>query len=159
LIVLGIHTALRISDLLRLTWDDVYDASSESFRTHIITTEGKTGKSKAIALHTNAVTALEICLPHRRGVFIFANNRRHTAPISRVQAYRIIKTAAKAVQTAMPVSCHSLRKTLGYHAWQAGTAVAVIMDIYNHSSYHITRRYLGITQDDCDKVYLTMAFV
>lgn len=28
------------------------------------------------------------------------------------------------------------------------------MDIYNHSSYAITKRYLGIEQDDKDDVFL-----
>jgi len=146
-------------DVLKLTWSDIYDFANKRFRTHLIVTEGKTGKSKAVALNKNVITALGLCFPHRRGVFIFANNRKRAAPISRIQAYRIIKTAAEAVQAARRVSCHSLRKTLGYHAWQAGIAVVVIMDIYNHSSYNTTRRYLGITQDDRDKVYLNMAFI
>ena len=33
----------------------------------------------------------------------------------------------------------------------------VIMDIYGHSSYEVTKRYLGVTQDERDKVYLSMA--
>ena len=28
------------------------------------------------------------------------------------------------------------------------------MQIYNHSDFSITQRYLGITQDDIDRVYL-----
>ncbi|MDR1616153.1 MAG: tyrosine-type recombinase/integrase, partial [Syntrophomonadaceae bacterium] len=55
------------------------------------------------------------------------------------------------------VACHSLRKTFGYHAWRAGVPPVMLMDIYNHSSFEITRRYLGISQDDRDKVYLAMA--
>ncbi|MCL2853738.1 MAG: tyrosine-type recombinase/integrase [Defluviitaleaceae bacterium] len=159
LIVMGVHTALRISDLLRLKWDDVYDFKNGRFRSHITLTERKTGKSKAIALNRNVITALERYLPHKRGIFIFAGNRKNAAPISRIQAYRIVKNAAGAVKTAARISCHSLRKTLGYHAWRSGAAVVVIMDIYNHSSYEVTRRYLGISQDDRDKVYLNVALI
>ena len=33
LIVLGLHTALRISDILRLKWEDVYDFENNHVRT------------------------------------------------------------------------------------------------------------------------------
>jgi integrase len=51
LIVLGVCTALRIGDLLRLRWRDVYDFDSGEFFTHITITESKTRKIKVIALN------------------------------------------------------------------------------------------------------------
>ena len=156
LIVLGVCTALRISDLLHITEDDVYDAKVGDFRSHLIITERKTGKQKTIALNKQAIHALHLCFPHRRGGFLFANNRAEPSPISRIQAWRIIKTAAEAVKIAGCIACHSLRKTFGYFARKAGVLPVMLMDIYNHSSFEITRRYLGIAQDDRDRVYLSM---
>jgi integrase len=94
LIVMGLNTALRISDLLAVKWADVYDFERERFRKHLTLTEGKTGKKKSIALNKAALHALRLYFPHRRGLFIFANNRADARPINRSQAYRIIKTAA-----------------------------------------------------------------
>ena len=51
------------------------------------------------------------------------------------------------------IRCHSLRKTFGYHAWKMGTPPALLMEIYNHSSFQITKHYLGIEQDDKDAVF------
>ena len=157
LVVMGVHTALRISDLLSLTWNDVYDSEQDKFCSHITLTERKTGKEKTLALNKAVITALKLYLPYKRGDFIFANNRKDAAAISRIQAYRVIKSASEAIRTTARISCHSLRKTFGYHAWRKGVAAVLLMDIFNHTSYDVTRRYLGISQDDRDKVYLEMA--
>ena len=157
LIVLGAHTALRIGDLLRLKWNDVYDEKNERFRSHITLTERKTGKLHIIALNVKAIEALNLCLTRRRGRYIFAGNRENEKPISRVQAWRVIRAAAEAIKAAGRIACHSLRKTFGYFAWKMGIMPIMIMDLFNHSSFKITRRYLGITQDDRDAVYLNMA--
>ena len=164
LIIMGLYTALRVSDLLSLRWGDVYDFNQNKVRTHLRITEKKTGKTKTIAINNQAAHALRIYLLVRGGHkavsdtdYLFINNRKTNSPISRVQAWRIIKKAGDAVNLAH-VSCHSLRKTFGYHAWKNGVPAPVLMDIYNHSSYSITRRYLGINQDDRDKVYMAAAF-
>ena len=160
LVVLGFHTALRISDLLRLTWDDVYDFDKNRVHPSIEITEKKTGKLKRIRLNRAAVWALHLYAVEtaHRGHPLIINKNTGNA-ISRIQAYRLIRAAAEAVGIDEPVSCHSLRKTFGYHAWKSGISPVIIMEIYNHSSLAVTRRYLGVTQDDKDKVYLSLELV
>lgn len=156
LIVMGVETALRISDLLKLRWDDVYDETQGSIRARLVLTEDKTGKSKSIPLNRQIVKALTLLREHRRGDYLFASTRRDARPIGRVQAWRIVRAAADAAGVDGKVSCHSLRKTFGYFAWTEGhVSPVVIMEIYNHSSYETTRRYLGVSQDDLDKAYLS----
>jgi len=157
LVVMGAYTVLRISDLLRLKWSDVYDEERQTFRTHITVVEKKTKKERTIALNSQVLGALRQCYLHRRGDYIFANNRKEPNAISRVQAWRIIHAAVVELEIMGKIACHSLRKTWGYHAVKSGDVpLAVIVDIYNHSSYEITKRYLGITQDERDVAYLGM---
>ena len=157
LIVVGACTVLRISDLLALKWTDVYNAEKDEIYTHITVTEKKTGKTRTIALNKQAIAALRACLPHRKGEFIFSSNRKTDKAISRVQAWRIIRAAVDALGIAGKISCHSLRKTWGYHACiSQKVPPAIIMEIYNHSSFVTTRRYLGITQDELDAAYLAI---
>jgi len=156
LVIMGLYTALRISDLLRLKWKDVYDFRTNRVKDMLSLTEVKTGKSISIALNKEIISALNQLLsltPATPDDVIFKSNKTRKA-IGRTQAYRIIRNAADALAFQNRVSCHSLRKTLGYHAWKKGVSPAVIMDIYNHSSYAVTKRYIGVTQDDKNEVYL-----
>jgi integrase len=162
LIVLGIHTALRISDLLKLTWGDIYDFKQKKPYRVVELTEAKTGKRKSIALNADALQALCLLLCDMPKVsprqFVFSSQKTKLAPITRVQAYRIIKDGARAMNLPENISCHSLRKTFGYHAWKGNIPLPVIMDIYNHSSFSATKHYLGVGQEERDKVYLAMSF-
>ena len=157
LAVMSLHTALRVSDLLRITWDDVYDFKAKRFHDYIFITEKKTHKTKIVKLNSKIISALNLYRAAAKpGKPIFINARTNKA-ISRIQAYRIIRAAAEALVFHVRVSCHSLRKTFGYLAWKSGVAVPILMDIYNHSSYSVTKRYLGISQDDKNEAYGKLA--
>lgn len=69
LIIMGASTALRIGDLLRLRWADVYDEVHKTFRSHVTITEKKNKKTKIIALNKQVLQALRLYFPHRRGDF------------------------------------------------------------------------------------------
>ena len=159
LVALSVHSALRICDILRITWDDVYDFDNRRIRESITVTERKTGKSKTIALNAEIITAIRLYITAAARSAPLIINKRTGKAISRVQAYRLIRDAADTLRFRERVSCHSLRKTFGYHAWKNGISPAVIMEIYNHSSFAVTRRYLGVTQDDKNEVYLGLRFV
>ena len=157
LFILGIHTALRVSDLLELTWDHVYDFARGCVRSSIEVIEKKTHKAATITLNKDAVNAIALLATQsaQKGHFVIENPLTGKS-ISRIQAYRIVRAAAEALQFQNRVSCHSLRKTFGYHAWKSGVSPVVIMEIYNHSSLAVTRRYLGVTQDDKDSAYMSL---
>ena len=158
LITLGIHTALRISDILNLNCNDVYNFANNTIRKIITITEKKSKKLKTIALNKSIISALTAYFPEATPNTPLISNPKTGRAITRVQAYRIIREAADMVGIDFVVSCHSLRKTFGYHSWTGGISPVVLMEIYNHSSYAITKRYLGITQDDQNAVYLDMNF-
>ena len=161
LIICGLNTALRISDILKLRWKDVYNENLLSFKSHIDVKEQKTGKKTTVFINNNLKEALASFLKDiiaKKGKlcdvmeqFIFLGQKSTDKPISRIQAFRIISEAAKKCLLSHKVSCHSLRKTFGYHAWKKGVSPALLTSIYNHSSYKITTRYLGIEQDDRDE--------
>lgn len=158
LIILGLNTAFRISDLLLLEWKDVFHENETRCRDHITIIEHKTGKTRSVAVNNSVRKALDILWkarsPKTASHYLFPNGRKEQSPLSRSQAFRIIKEAAVYAGLHEHISCHSLRKTFGYHAWKKGVPPALLMELYNHSSYQVTKQYLGIEQEDKDRVYL-----
>lgn len=160
LIIFGLNSALRISDILSLQWKHVFDFAGNDYRQHLTLTEQKTGKTGTIFLNQTLVLALR---EYRTALlrvgkeplpetYLFSHSNKNQ-PISRVQAFRIIRAAAEYYHIQGVICCHSLRKTFGYHAWKQGVSPALLVSIYNHSSYAVTKRYLGIEQEDRDKIF------
>lgn len=125
IIAVGFATALRITDVLNLKWNDVYDFENERFFKHFYMTEQKTGKKKQVKINLYAREALTKLLQEKReqdrlskDSFIFSNDRKKENHISRVQVWRIIKKAVKELAIQGNIACHSLRKTFGYFAWK-----------------------------------------
>ncbi len=159
IIVIGMNTALRINDILNLTCSMVYH--NGKVRKHITVKEQKTGKENRILLNdevritlTNYQHTLKETSMYQTGnPFLFPSPRNENRPLSRFQAYRMICAAAEAAELEGHISCLSLRKTFGYHAWKQGADPVILMAIFNHSSFQITKRYLCVEQDDKDDVF------
>ncbi|MDH6351899.1 site-specific integrase [Brevibacillus sp. 1238] len=144
LVVLGINTGLRISDLLRLKVSDVKGKS------HIILVEKKTGKRKRFLINDSLRKEVDQYIDDKKGdEYLFVSTKR-PQPITRVRAYQIINGAAKKIGLS-EIGTHTLRKTFGYHFYQRTKDIATLQMIFNHSHPSITLRYIGITQDLIDE--------
>jgi integrase len=99
LFVVGINTALRISDLLPLRVGDFIDAESR-FRDRFWRREEKRGKHQEVILNDSIRQALDEYLAAYPAIennpkhFVFFNTRTHdySKPITRKQAWRVIST-------------------------------------------------------------------
>jgi len=151
LFVLGINSGLRISDLLKLTVEDVQEKDRIRIREH------KTGKMKDFPLSETCKKAINEYLKTTKltGSYLFTS-RKGGKPITRIQAYRILNEGAQQVGITEPVGTHTLRKTFGYHAYTNGTDITRIQKLLNHSAPSVTLSYIGITKEELDNVYISL---
>jgi site-specific recombinase XerD len=155
LFILGINSGLRISDLLILKVSDVCDDKGK-IKDRIAIREKKTNKLKDFPLGETSKKALKEYVVNLKPEEALFASRKGRGPITRQQAYRILNDAARSIGIKEQIDTHSLRKTFGYHAFQAGVDITRIQKLLNHSSPSVTLAYIGITQDDLDNVYLNL---
>ncbi|MGL4803480.1 site-specific integrase [Paraclostridium dentum] len=142
---IGINTGLRVSDILNLKVIDVKD------KTHITINEQKTKKQKRILINSNLKKDIdEYMYKMEDDEYLFKSRKGNNSPLSRIQAYRILNQAAKNLNLS-EVGTHTMRKTFGYWHYSIYKDVAILQDIFNHSSPSITLRYIGINDDIKDK--------
>lgn len=156
LFTLGINSALRISDLLDLKVLDVMDEKGK-IRDRIRLHEQKTSKAKNFPFNTNVKNALSEYLATIQPdqIYLFASRKGNEA-ITRQQAHVILSKAAKSVGIKESISTHSLRKSFAFALYDAGVDITRIQALLNHSSPKESLRYIGITQDELDDVYLEL---
>ncbi len=169
LFILGINVGLRISDILNLKLSDLVKPNKRTVKDYVIITEKKTKKTKKFYIGNIVVKLIETYLKEYKELdldsYVFKSRKGLNSPITRQQAYRILNNSAETlglierdkitnVIISGEIGTHTLRKTFGYHAYQNGTSIELLMHIFNHSSKSQTLRYIGITEDQKKEVYL-----
>lgn len=154
----GCHLGLRISDLLQLRWQDLL---SDEFTMK----ERKTGKERTLRVNSSLQKIASSCRKAlgrpAEDAYVFVAEGKDV-PISR-QAVDLILKRMKVkyrIKSAKVFSSHSLRKTFGRRVWlqecdkgRGEQALLLLCDVFGHSSIAITKRYLGIRQEEIMSVY------
>lgn len=148
LVRLGVSTALRYSDLSKITWADVLGKKSLLLR------EKKTLKVRSIPLHPDLVETLT-------KIYVKLGTPDRTAMVIPIKIRTVNKQlklyAAKAGIRGKRISSHTLRKTFGRLTWERNNyseaSLIKLSQLFNHSSTSITRIYLSITKEEVEDLY------
>ena len=160
LIALGCFTGLRISDILALRWEQIL--STEEFT--II--EKKTGKKRVLRLNSQLQQHIRECYEHIKPISvkspILVSQKGTVFTIQRINV--ILKEIKRKYRLKVKnFSCHSLRKTFGRQVYNMNSenselALVKLMELFNHSSLAITKRYLGLRQEEILETYDCLSF-
>ena len=160
LIAIGCFTGLRISDILALRWHQILQ--TEEFT--II--EKKTGKKRALRLNQQLQKHIQECYAHLQPISekspILVSQKGTIFSVQRINV--ILKEIKKKYRLKVKnFSCHSLRKTFGRQVYNMNSenselALVKLMELFNHSSIAITKRYLGLRQEEILETYDVLSF-
>ena len=158
----GCFFGLRISDLLALRWKMILGVD----RFAII--EKKTCKRREIKVNEgfkehirDCLKALNILDPEE---FCFLSKEHKVISVQMVN--RKLKTLKRTYRLPVNnISTHTLRKTFSRKIWENENAagrgeqsLVVLSEMLNHSSVAITRRYIGLRQQEIGEVYDALQF-
>jgi integrase len=145
---LGINTGLRVSDLLKLTIQQLKGKKK------IVVVEKKTKKKRDIYL-TGVFEELNAYIETLDETEWLFPSRKGDKPITRIQVYRQLNKAADMADINTGIGTHTMRKTFGYWHYKAFKDVAKLQSILNHSHPAITLDYIGITAEEIEKDFET----
>lgn len=144
LFTFGLNTGLRVSDILPLKVGDLRGKSSVRIR------EKKTKKYRTVYINERLQEEIESYTRLMGDEAYMFPSQKGSNPISSTQAYRILQKAAKLLDRD-DIGTHTMRKTFGYMHYKRNKDVAVLQEIFNHSTPDITLRYIGITDEEIER--------
>jgi integrase len=160
LVSFGSFWGLRISDILSLKWEQVYNLDEFTI------VEKKTKKNREIKINTQLKRHISDChqkiRPRTTDEFIFTSQKGSVYSVQRINV--ILKDLRTKYNLKIKnFSSHSLRKSFGREifnrsAENAELAIVKLSQLFNHSNPAITRRYLGITQKELMDTYDVLCF-
>ncbi len=150
-----LNTSIKLETMLRIKWKDVVDYKTGSVLEEVTLADSRTDNTvlHKVYLNSEVRKAFEIymeSLEHHipPDSYVFKSRVGENRPLDRITVYKMIKRAAAEIGIEGNISLQSLKKTLGYQAWQQGYSRDVIMDLYHHPSIAYTKRFLSISEED-----------
>lgn len=136
---IGISTGLRVGDIVKIRIEDVKGRSTFHVQ------EGKTRKVREVYLDDIMRSIADYLegMPEEGYLFPSAKGGH----ITTTQAYRVLAKAADLLGWDY-IGTHTMRKTFGYHYYKKTNDIVTLSEILNHSSQQITRRYIGIREEE-----------
>ena len=156
LIAVGSYIGLRISDLRILKWNDILN------KDFLNVIETKTKKERKITIHPDLQEIAQRI--HNKmnpdvNQYMFLN-RFGKKPVSIQHINQKLKEIFKKHGVEGRISSHSLRKTLSRQIWEkngcSDKALLLLSDLLNHSSVTVTKRYIGIQEQEISNLYLSV---
>jgi integrase len=144
LFLLGINSGLRCGDLLKLQAKDLRR------KKELKIVEGKTKKTRTIYLYS-IYDEINSYIDQLKSNWLFPS-RKGSKPISVTQAYRQLNKAS-AMAEIDHIGTHTMRKTFGYWHYRQFKDIALLQEILNHSHPKITKRYIGINQEEIEDTF------
>jgi integrase len=160
LVLLGVHSGLRIAELLSLQVGQVWDGHRPRDRFYLPRAAGKGKTSGAsLALHPRAGRALAHWLESRPAVkprdYLFPSQRCPRQPFDRRWAWRRLGAAFRAAGVSGMTGTHCLRKTFARNVHRAmGGDLFGLSKAMRHSSPMTTLAYLSFDQERIDRAIL-----
>jgi integrase len=160
LISIGVFTGLRISDLLSLKYSNLISKDV------LTLTEKKTKKVRTIKLNPDLTSLVERIYRKQnltninQPIFI---NRFGTKVMDRSYVNVKLKElfSKNRIKIDGNISSHLFRKTLGRRVIElnnySNESLVLLMELFGHSSMSITKRYLGIRQQEINDIYLSVS--
>lgn len=144
---------LRISEALSLQWKDIHREPP------LILVRGKGDKIRFVPYGEPLQEALQIHQTHfrykpqkkRYENYIFLSQQGK--PLTRIQAYYILRQCAQQAGITRKLSPHVLRHTFATHLVQRGMDIALIRELLGHEHLHTTERYLHVEDSDVRQTY------
>lgn len=160
LIAIGCFWGLRISDILSLRWSQILNVDEFTIK------EKKTDKLRTIRINAQLKRHITDCfkgiVPININAPVFVSQKGTIYTVQRINVI-LKEIKAKYKLKVQNFSCHSLRKTFGRQVYNqnsenAELALVKLMELFNHSSVAITKRYLGLRQEEILQAYDSLSF-
>jgi integrase len=162
LFLIGVNLGIRVSDLCELKYSFFINKDG-SYKDYYSLQPKKTKKTgKFVKLYFNQVVKKAIAdyiekYPYEDIDEYLFKSRKGNGHLTEIAIGKIVKDTARVAGINRNINSHSLRKTFGrfifHNANDKEKSLVLLCTIFNHSSVAITKKYIGLLDDEIEDVF------